>query len=94
MENRTVESGSVWGCLNEILMNNTSNDATHNSVESEVDQYLAVPIINFKRSPYQWWENHKHQYYVLAWLTKKKYLSAPPTSVNSESFFWCWSIVQ
>jgi len=92
-ENRAVESGSVWGCLNEILMNDTSNDATHNSLESEVDQYLAVPIINFKRSPYQWWENHKHQYHVLARLAKK-YLSAPPTSVNSESFFWCWSIVQ
>ena len=55
IENRTVEIGSVWGCLNEILMNDSSNDTTYNSLESEVDQYLAVPIINFKRIfiPYQ-----------------------------------------
>jgi len=63
-DNGPVASGSVWGCLNEIQMN-APNDAAYVSFksevyESEVDQYLAVPIIDFKRSPYLWWENHQH----------------------------------
>ena len=76
----------MWGCLNEILNDGTPDDVTRMNRESEVDQYLAVPIIDFKSSPYQWWEIHQHQYQVLTKLAKR-YLSAPPTSVNSERVF-------
>ena len=76
----------MWGCLNEIPNDGTPDDVTCMSRESEVDQYLAVPIIGFKSSPYQWWEIHQHQYQVLTKLVKR-YLSAPPTSVNCERVF-------
>ena len=85
-DSRPIARGSVWGCLNEILMDDTLNDDTNVSSESEVEQYLAVPIINFKRNPFEWWEINQKQYPVLAKLGKK-YLSAPPTSVNSERVF-------
>ena len=54
--------------------------------ECEVDQYLAGPLVDLKTNPFKWWESYHYRYPVLGRLVKK-YLSAPPTSVNSERVF-------
>ena len=77
-------SSSVWGCLTEILTESTGEVAEER--EYEVDQYLASPLLDLKSSPFKWWESYHYRYPVLARLVKK-YLSAPPTSVNSERVF-------
>ena len=80
----STESSSVWGCLTEILTESSSNAAEER--ECEVDQYLAGPLVDLKTNPFKWWESYHYRYPVLGRLVKK-YLSAPPTSVNSERVF-------
>ena len=53
---------------------------------AEVDKYLSLPRIDRKEDPLHWWFLHKSEFKVLMPMVFK-YLSAPPSSVNSERMF-------
>ena len=54
---------------------------------STVDRYLADPLVPFQTgASYKWWNENKACFPALTQLAKQ-YLSAPPTSVQSERLF-------
>ena len=71
----------MWYCLTEILTESGTDAAEER--ECEVDQYLVGPLVDLKS---KWWESYHYHYPVLAQLARI-YLSAPSTSVNSETVF-------
>ena len=55
------------------------------------DDFIHEPVIDYPKSrlfknPMEYWKNNEQCYFVLAALAKG-YLSAPPSSVASESLF-------
>ena len=50
---------------------------------AEVDKYLSLPRIDLKEDPLHWWFLHKSKFKVLMPMVFK-YLSAPPSSIDSE----------
>ena len=55
--------------------------------DTEVDQYLKEPLIQFHRAnSYSWWKDKTHHFPQLSILARK-YLASPPTSVASECLF-------
>lgn len=53
---------------------------------AELDKYLAQPLLSREENPLLWWRLHTKEYPKLTPLVLK-YLSAPPSSVNSERLF-------
>ena len=55
--------------------------------DTEVDQYLKEPLIQFHRAnSHLWWKDNTHRFPQLSILARK-YLAPPPTSVASERLF-------
>ena len=55
--------------------------------DTEVEQYLKEPLIQFHRvNSYVWWKDNTHRFPQLSILARK-YLAPPPTSVASECLF-------
>ena len=55
--------------------------------DTEVDQYLKEPLIQFHRAnTYSWWKDNTHCFPQLSNLARK-YLAPPSTSVASECLF-------
>ena len=56
-----------------------------------VTDYLSEPVVDNPEdqrfmNPFDYWRKNKERYFILAAMAKK-YLSAPPSSVPSESLF-------
>ena len=56
-----------------------------------ISEYIHEPVIDNPKSkllenPLEYWKTNQHRYVILAALVRK-YLSAPPSSVASESLF-------
>ena len=55
--------------------------------DTEVDQYLKEPLIQFHHADfYSWWKDNTHRFPQLSILARK-YMAPPPTSVASERLF-------
>jgi hypothetical protein len=56
------------------------------SAAAEIATYLHEPTIAIKADPLEWWSVNRHRFPRLS-AAARKYLSAPPTSVESERTF-------
>lgn len=54
--------------------------------QSKLEKYLTLPLIKRTNNPISWWKKHHSEFPNLLKLVLK-YLSAPPSSVNSERLF-------
>ena len=55
---------------------------------SEFDQYISVPLLDFKHGdPLRWWQGNCKNYPAVLAKIARKYVSAPSTSVCSERLF-------
>ena len=83
-------TSKVWECMAEILEDSgelTDHVSVVGEIEGMVNTYLREPLISYQvGNPYLWWNNNQQRYPVLAKIARH-YLSAPPTSVSSESVF-------
>ena len=52
----------------------------------ELDQYLTLPTLQRSEDPFLWWKKTRETLPILSNLASK-YLSAPPSSVESERLF-------
>lgn len=59
---------------------------TANTVETELQDYLAEKILERQKSPFVWWSVNEHKYPNLG-LLAKRYLCAPMGSIASEREF-------
>ena len=87
-------SSKLWGCLSEIIQesNQSACQATPTGEdiepsESEVDQFLSAPLLDFKKGNlFKWWQDNYKHYPILAKVSRR-YLPSPATSVHSERLF-------
>jgi len=83
-------TSKLWGCLSEILSESATVSGEANDIScevTEVERYLAEPLLDFKvGNPFKWWSLNL-KFYPLLSSVAKKYLSAPTTSVASERVF-------
>ena len=78
---------SVMKYFNEILEEAGTNSSSSPSSTAIVDQYLAEPIVDYRKgNAYTWWENNRSRFAILSQLALR-YLTPPPTSVPSERLF-------
>lgn len=82
----TLSKGTASKKENSKLTRSSSGIKLENSLESEVDRYLSLEELNKTHSPFQWWRDNKDIFPILSNLAAK-YLSSPPTSVESERVF-------
>lgn len=54
--------------------------------ELELNKYLTLSLLPRQEDPLMWWKQHAKEYPNLSKLAVK-YLSPPPSSVNSERLF-------
>ena len=69
----------------------TSTVSIEESISAMVTDYLSEPVMDNPKdqrfmNPFDYWRKNKEHYFILAAMAKK-YLSAPPSSVPSESLF-------
>ena len=76
----------ILKCFSEILQESGAS-IVGDVGDTEVDQYLKEPLIQFHRAnSYLWWKNNTHRFPQLSKLARR-YLAPPPTSVASERLF-------
>ena len=90
-----TETHDVWSALwkfgnSAVASASAGNDDTDSSVtvkvNVEVTAYFSEPVIPPKENPLLWWKCNKHRFPVLARLAQA-FLTAPPSSVQSERIF-------
>lgn len=64
----------------------TTDSSLEYSIKLELKEYLTIPVINRDENPLTWWKSHAERFPLLSKLAKK-YLSAPPSSIESERIF-------
>ena len=62
------------------------NPSKTNSYIAEIERYLATDKIDRNEDPISWWREHKDDFSMLMPMVLK-FLSAPPSSVDSERVF-------
>lgn len=62
------------------------NSSIFISLKQEMNKYNSLKVISNENDPLQWWKACKNEYPLLTPIVKK-YLSAPPSSVESERVF-------
>lgn len=83
----------IWNCFSEFV--NKSNEDEDNITiaegnvnvkREELENFLSIPLIKRSENPIEWWKHHINEFPRMKPLILK-YLSAPPSSVNSERLF-------
>jgi len=83
---------SFWECFKEFTSSTENTTSTSNELGKdeenlkELNLYIALPLIDRKADPFQWWQLHKTAFAVLA-KAARKFLSAPASSFYSERLF-------
>jgi len=68
------------------LRKSDSNNTLVKSLDSEIDLYLSMEELNKDFSPLQWWKKNIAIFPLLSDLAAK-FLSSPPSSIESERLF-------
>jgi len=82
----------VWSLLDQLAADSTMTDATAGDsnmevkVGTEMAAFFGKPLVPRAQDPLLWWKVNEHRLPVLA-LLARVYMSAPPSSVQSERIF-------
>ena len=82
------QSSVLWECFDDIVQSTagTTGSEQQPDIDSQLNKYLAEPLINREADPLQWWRQNRERLPALATVARV-YLGAPPTSVPSERLF-------
>ena len=81
----SVEFVDPLSCLADLLEDDSGPRATAN-IKQQVAAYLLQPRLPLSKDPLAWWSANEHLYADVA-AVARRFLSAPPTSVDSERLF-------
>ena len=76
---------SLESCMTEISGNRVSYSQNQDSLELELNRFLAERCANEKCNPFTWWKNSSS--FPNLEMLFKKFFSAPSSSVYSERLF-------
>ena len=98
-QNKEKAGFNIWDIMNDVLTyqpgtltreastsSSTSEASFSSQIITEMDGYEGLTIIPQEESPYEWWMHNAARFPILSTLAKK-YLSSPPSSVESERIF-------
>lgn len=82
---------SIWDMFSSIASASTSNSSSkilskREILQTEIDTYLKLPIIDRTLSPFDWWQANQNSFPHLL-KAMKQYLSAPASTIFSERLF-------
>ena len=84
----STKKSKLWGCLLEIISESASSNLEESTHNSEVDQYISAPLLDFKLGdPLRWWQGNCQNYPVLAKIARK-YLYQLPQPVFAQSNYF------
>ena len=98
-QNKEKEGFNIWDIMNDVLTyqpgtltreastsSSTSEESFCSQIVTEMEGYEGLTIIPQEASPYEWWMQNTARFPILSTMAKK-YLSSPPSSVESERIF-------
>jgi len=77
---------SIWSKLDRNTAATAASGRSHESIERELDLYIATPTIDQDQCPLRWWATNVKSYPLVAKVARRL-LAIPATSVASERLF-------
>ncbi|KAH8026488.1 hypothetical protein HPB51_020980 [Rhipicephalus microplus] len=79
-------ANTLWSVFSS-LTSNVLQDNAHESVPSQVVEYLGAPVLPQSENPLEWWKTHGSRLYPALAKVAQKQLSIPATQSRSERLF-------
>ncbi|KAH8019297.1 hypothetical protein HPB51_018809 [Rhipicephalus microplus] len=80
------QANTLWSVFSSLTSNVLQYNA-HESVPSQVAEYLGAPVLPRSENPLEWWKTHGSRLYPALAKVAQKYLSIPATQARSERLF-------